>query len=79
MDNLLVFQNDYGRTIIFEPKGTPPNGFAEAKKWLNSVALETGNFPEYMFNKAFCRKPTTEEVDYYLALKDRSIYALNAE
>ena len=67
------------RKIIFEPLQRQPEGFIEAKKWLNSIALQTGRFPEYVFNSDFCRKAIQEEEDFYTGLKDRSIYALNAE
>lgn len=78
MDNLLVYESS-SRIIIFEPKRVLPNDFIEGKKWLNSIALETGGFPEYIFNRTFCRKPTVPEIDHYTSLKDRSIYTLNAE
>ena len=78
MENLLVFESN-SRVIMFEPKNELPNGFFEAKKWLNTIALETGSFSEYIFNKGLCRKPSAEEVNYYTSLKDRSVYALNAD
>lgn len=79
MQNLAVFESK-GRTIIFEPdKDAVDIQFTIAKKWCNSIALETGHFSEYIFNKQLVRKPTQEEIDYYTILKERSKYAFDIE
>lgn len=76
---LKVFTSNNGRKIVFEPNRILPNGFIEAKKWLNSTALSTGHFEQYTFNASLCRNATIEEKQEYQTLKDFSQFALNAD
>lgn len=75
---LLTFESG-NRVIVFEPKDKlNQNGFIEAKDWLNSRTLKTGTFPIYAYNESLCRKSTQQEIDDYMALKDHSLFTLNA-
>lgn len=74
-----TFQSTGNRTITFEEDKVLSSGFIAARKWLNTVALSTGSFPEYVFNPDLVREATPEEISSYQALKDRSVYALNAD
>lgn len=80
MKNLLIYESN-NRTIAFEHDGNGPlaNGFIKAKDWLNSIALRTGHFPQYIFNPDLCRKPTEQEISDYEQLKNHSLFALNAD
>jgi hypothetical protein len=74
----LTFESN-NRKIVFEPKKELPDNFIEAKDWLNSRTLRTGKFPLQCFNKDLCRGTTEDELNDYIALKDRSLFALNAD
>lgn len=64
------------RVIFFEEEKELPNGFIEAKKYMNSVFLEHGRFEEYIFNKGFVHPASEGETDMYVALKERSVHLI---
>ena len=75
---ILTFESG-NRKVFFEPKDQlNTNGFIQAKDWLNSKCLKSGNFPKYAYHESLCRPANTAERDEYIALKDHSKYALNA-
>lgn len=67
------------RVVVFEVKRYLPDNFIEAEDWLNSETLLHGDFPKQCFNKFLCRPTTENELSEYIALKDRSLFALNAD
>lgn len=64
------------RTILFEAEAHLKNGFIAAKKYCNSVFLETGKFESYMFNKNNTRTASAKEVSEYTALKNNSPFTV---
>lgn len=74
---VLIYESN-NKVIAFEPEKMLPNKFIKAKDWLNSIALRTGSFSQYMFNPDLCRQPTDAEYNDYIQLKDHSLFTLNA-
>lgn len=78
MNGVMVFESN-NRKITFEVDKILSEGFIVAKKWLNSIALKTGHFSEYVFNQVDVREPTLDEYNEYIELKDHSLHALKAD
>lgn len=71
------YRGPSGRTILFEPdESLQSPGWVSAKKYMNSIFLESGHFEQYQFHQQAIVSPTQEEEDYYIALKDRSIHLI---
>ncbi len=78
-EKLLVYESNRG-AIYFEPeKINNDKRFITAKKYLNSIFIVDGIFPEYFFLIDNVRLPEKEEIEHYNWMKDTSIHLIGKD